>query len=72
MRRKLRLTDPRDRRLLKGLGIGPQGFGDRTDLVGNLYVVTISRESLSVTLVVDQRAALVLKSSLKSCKANEE
>jgi len=72
LRRKLRPTDPRDRRLLKELGIGPQGFKDRADFISNLYVITISRENLSVALVVNQRAALVLRNLLKNCGASME
>jgi len=72
LRRKLRPADPQDRRLLKGLGIGPQGFKDRTNFFSNLYVVTVTRENLGITLIVNQRAALVLKNLLRSCGASAD
>ncbi len=72
LRRKLRPTDSRDRRLLKELGIGPQGFKERTNFFSNLYVVTVTREDLGVTLIVDQKAAIVLKNLLRSCGASSD
>jgi hypothetical protein len=64
--RKLRPTDPRDRKLLEALGIGPQGFKDRIDFISDLYVVHVSRGDLDITLVVDQTTALVLKNLLRN------
>lgn len=64
--RKLRPTDPRDRKLLEALGIGPQGFKDRIDFISDLYVVHVSRGDLDITLVVDQATALVLKNLLRN------
>jgi hypothetical protein len=64
--RKLRPTDPRDRKLLEALGISPQGFKDRIDFISDLYVVHVSRGDLDITLVVDQTTALVLKNLLRN------
>lgn len=65
--RRLRPTDPRDRKLLEALGIGPQGFKDRVEFVSDLYVVSVSTENLGITLIVDQTAALILKNLLRKC-----